>query len=533
MINYYSWTYDNNLSRMGKTAVYAGDYEYSFKDIFDMADAVADHFSGLGLHDGDFILASMMPSPESIAVMLACAKLDICCMSLVPGVNDERLLSFIKAEGVRYAFIEEVFLDALFGVEQSVEALETVFAMPHDIYQSEGDRLNIDYAKKFSFVRKWDDFMSGTATPSAAVSEPHSPVYIAAAPDHDNPKGIMYSHDAMIAAAKLFVATQQNMKPGMIMHSRIPMFATAGNSMETMSPFASGLAVATGQIIWLDGKCVPVEFEKYKPNCFMMAKTSILQAMENPIMADIDFSGLVSFYSFGEPLSEEEKSKVGEFFLSRGARTTVRNAYGLSESNCILTAEEPSTEMSSTAGRPVPGVSLMIVDPDTLEEVEPGKPGEIIYSVACMMDGYFKNEEATSKRLFKNKDGKVYDRTGDLGCLDGDGNLHILGRTDERYRNDKGQTRYFFEIQNAVQAVSCFDSAYLVSADGNVYIHYTGSNTDKSQIAALRNKLIQSNAYHSGHFFLRHWDELPTSGGRVRSFLLTSHTEGAVSVDEY
>ena len=45
----------------------------------------------------------------------------------------------------------------------------------------------------------------------------------------------------------------------------------------------------------------------------MMAKTSVMQAMENPVMAELDFSQLVSFYNFGEPLSEEEKRRVGEF----------------------------------------------------------------------------------------------------------------------------------------------------------------------------------------------------------------------------
>ena len=46
MSNYYSWAYNNNLTRMDKTAVYAGDFEYSFKEIFDMADAVADRLVG-------------------------------------------------------------------------------------------------------------------------------------------------------------------------------------------------------------------------------------------------------------------------------------------------------------------------------------------------------------------------------------------------------------------------------------------------------------------------------------------------------
>ena len=255
----------------------------------------------------------MMPSPESIAIILACSKLDICCMTLLPCVDDERLLSFIQAEGVRYAFVEEVFLGALFGTKRSVEALEAVFAIPHDVYLPEVDRTHADYAGAFSFVRKWDEFMAGRAVLSDPVGDAKSPVYIAVTPNHDDPKGIMYSHDAMIAAAEMLVASHQNMKPGMIMHSRIPMFATAGNSMETMSPFASGLAIATGQIPMADGKCVPEEFKKYAPNCFMMAKTSVMQAMENPVMAELDFSQLVSFYNFGEPLSEEEKRRVGEF----------------------------------------------------------------------------------------------------------------------------------------------------------------------------------------------------------------------------
>lgn len=217
--------------------------------------------------------------------------------------------------------------------------------------------------------------------------------------------------------------------------------------------------------------------------------------------------------------------------MSRGAKTTIRNAYGLSESNCLLTAEAPSREMSSTTGYPAPGVTLRIVDPDTLQDVGAGEPGEIVYSAPCMMDGYFKDGEATAKRLFRDGDGKAYDRTGDLGRLDDDGNLHILGRVDERYRNDQGRTRYFFEIIGTVHSVDGLDGAYLVAHDGDVYIHYAGPEADPSAIRKLRERLIRDEAYRTGHFFLKRWDEMPTSGGRVRSYLLASHTKDAVQMD--
>lgn len=533
MCNYYSWVFNNNASRINETAVFAGDYKYSFQEIFDLADVIADRLTGLDIHEGEFILASMMPTPEGIALMLACAKLDICCMTLLPGVNDDKLLSFIQAEDVKYAFVEEVFLGALFGLPKSLEALESIYALPHDIYLSDEEKLHIDYNGQFGFAKKWNAFLEVKAISSKPVERPKHPLYICATPDHDNPKGIMYSQASMIEAAKMLVSSQQNMKPGFITHSRIPMFTTAGNSMETMSPFAAGLTLATGQIPMEDGKCIPEEFRKYSPNCFMIAKTSILQAMDNPLMASLDFSNLLSFYSIGEAMSEEEKKIIGEFFMSRNATTTIRNAYGLSESNCILTSEAPSTEISSTVGRPVPNVDLHIINPETLENVENGCPGEIIYSAPCMMDGYFKDEEATAKRLFKWNDGKTYDHTGDLGSLDANGNLHILGRVEERYKSEDGRIHYFFEIRKDINACAYFDTAYIVANEENVYIHYLKGNEDPTEIIKLREKLIADGVYRKAHFFLKQWDTFPTSGGRVRSYVLNVGLEDSISMDDF
>ncbi|MBP3885837.1 MAG: AMP-binding protein [Olsenella sp.] len=533
MANYYSWTRENNLRRMDMTAIYAGARKVTFEEAFRGADSIADRLSALGLKSGDFVLASMMPSPEGVELMLACAKLDVCCMMLLPGAKDEKVLSFIEAEGVRFAFIEEVFLGALLGMPESLNALEGVYALPHDVYVADHHKTNIDYEGAFAFAKSWDAFMALAGVRTEAVAEPKSPLYIAATPTHDNPKGIMYSHEAMIEAARMLPESQQNMRPGMIIDSRIPMFTAAGNSMETMTPFAAGLAIATGQVPMADGEGIPEEFEKYAPNCLMIAKTSILQAMDNPAMSKLDFSQLASLYNIGEPLSEEEKKVIGDFFVSRNAKTTVRNAYGLSESNCILTAEAPSYETSSTVGRPMPGVELRIVDPDTLQDVDAGCPGEIVYSAPCMMDGYFKDEEATNERLFTGADGKTYDRTGDLGCLDARGNLRILGRVEERYKDEGGNTRYFFEIRKAVESCPCFASAYIVAHLDGVYIHYTEGDPNESGIARLRERLMADGMYRTGHFFVKRWDEIPTSGGRVRSYVLSSSTEGAVSMDEF
>ncbi len=91
--------------------------------------------------------------------------------------------------------------------------------------------------------------------------------------------------------------------------------------------------------------------------------------------------------------------------------------YGLTECSPIVTVNRDVHFRDESAGLPIPGVELKIVDKDS-EGI-----GEIVTTGPNVMHGYYQNEEATSKVL---KDGWFY--TGDLGYIDNEGFLYITGR---------------------------------------------------------------------------------------------------------
>ena len=101
--------------------------------------------------------------------------------------------------------------------------------------------------------------------------------------------------------------------------------------------------------------------------------------------------------------------------------------YGATETSPLLThthLKDAPRKMAS-AGKAAPGVELKIIDQDG-KEVEVGQRGEIIARGPQIMKGYFKDPEATAKKI---KNGWYY--TGDLGRLDEEGYLYVLGRADD------------------------------------------------------------------------------------------------------
>ncbi len=99
----------------------------------------------------------------------------------------------------------------------------------------------------------------------------------------------------------------------------------------------------------------------------------------------------------------------------------VLTGYGLTETSPIVTFNPRGRERIDSAGLPLPGVSLRI-------DAEPGQAsGEILVRGPNVFAGYRNNPEAT--KLAFTPDG--WFRTGDLGSVDRDGYLHIVGRVKE------------------------------------------------------------------------------------------------------
>ncbi len=110
---------------------------------------------------------------------------------------------------------------------------------------------------------------------------------------------------------------------------------------------------------------------------------------------------------------------------------TVLTAYGLTEGTGVSTMcrrGDSAETIARTSGRAIPGVEVRIVDGDGVE-VPRGEPGEIVVCGYTVTGGYFEDDAATRAAI--DADGTLH--TGDVGVMDGDGNLTITDRKKDMF----------------------------------------------------------------------------------------------------
>lgn len=125
---------------------------------------------------------------------------------------------------------------------------------------------------------------------------------------------------------------------------------------------------------------------------------------------------------------------VAEDFQALGY--TMVQAYGLTETSAAATITPVSRNAVGTVGLPLRGVSVRIDSPND------SGIGEVCIAGDVLMQGYFRNPEATDEAL---KAGWLH--TGDLGQLDGDGNLTLTGRSKDVIVLANGKNIYPEEVE--------------------------------------------------------------------------------------
>ena len=106
--------------------------------------------------------------------------------------------------------------------------------------------------------------------------------------------------------------------------------------------------------------------------------------------------------------------RLGHFY--RGAGVTILEGYGLTETTAGATLNLTGAHRVGSVGRPIPGTSIKIAE-----------DGEVLIRGAIVMRGYWQNDAANAEAF----DSQGWFQTGDLGKLDDEGFLYIVGRKKE------------------------------------------------------------------------------------------------------
>ncbi len=167
--------------------------------------------------------------------------------------------------------------------------------------------------------------------------------------------------------------------------------------------------------------------------------------LEHDRVDQYDLSSLQYCFSGGDTLPGEVANR---WYKLLGVQ--IFQGYGATETiGGVAMCPTDRVNPQGAVGLVVPSKQVRIVDAETLEDVEPGQPGELLVSSDLMVKTYWNKPEETAES-FLNIDGRTWYRTGDVLRRDEQGYLYFVDRTADTIKH-KGYRVSASEIEAVLQ----------------------------------------------------------------------------------
>ncbi|MQA90337.1 MAG: AMP-binding protein [Gemmatimonas sp.] len=395
-----------------------GDRRYSYGQVDAHSEALASALYELGIEKGDRIALNLPNWPEFVVSMFAAAKLGATIVPLNPRYTNPELQYMLRHseavvcvtaetwEGVDFLARFENFLASLPDLQYIVSVGEEDLWYDDRVYQFE-DLVSAGEGRSLARVEldPEDDIFAILYT-SGTMGKP---------------KGVSLTHANLLTSA-LASADALELTPDDSVFGLNTLFNVFGLGPGVLATLAAGATLV------LQEDTSPAEalemVEREGVTVYHGVPTSFILDLHEPSLQQKDLRTLRTGIIAGAPVSEELVARI-----KRDLVPEIRIAYGLTETGStvsITRGSDPVGKQVATVGRPLDSAEVKVLDfdgsPLPVESI-----GEIAVRGDGVMQGYYRQPGETAQVF--TEDG--FFLTGDLGMIDEEGFLHVVGRRKE------------------------------------------------------------------------------------------------------
>jgi malonyl-CoA/methylmalonyl-CoA synthetase len=291
-------------------------------------------------------------------------------------------------------------------------------------------------------------------------------------------KGAMLTHGNLASNARALAQCWRYTADDRLIHA-LPLFHTHGLFV------AVNVTLAASASIVLLGKFDPERIVALfgRASVLMGVPTFYTRLLQHPGLDREAVRGMRLFISGSAPLTaethDEWKRRTGHAILER---------YGMTETNMNTSNPYEGERKPGAVGPPLPGVEIRIANAQTGAPLPRGEPGEIEIRGPNVFKGYWRMPEKTAAEF--RDDG--FFRSGDVGLIDADGYLRIVGRAKDLIITG-GYNVYPREIEDEIEripgvaesAVVGLPDADFGEAAAAVVIRSAGSQLTAAEVRAV------------------------------------------------
>ena len=468
----YELIYENNRNHLADIALEYFGKKITFKTVFDKAELVKSALIANGVKKGDRVIMFTSSSPELIYSLFAICRIGAVANMINPIFTHEQIIDRINETDAEIMFV----LDQLFEKIQPIipqlcvkkiiviSAFNEMPAVTKAV-ASLKTKSHITYSEK---IVRWNAFISDGSnadkTPDVIYEKDLPLVMVYSSGTTGASKGIVLTNNGINATVSHYFSPSFSCKRENRFLQSVPCWFSTGLVFSILMPLCLGITIVLDPIF--SQKAFAIALRKYKPNIVIGPWN---YAVKNSELKNVDLSFVSMPITGGEFLSFRSEIEINSFLQNAGCNEKLLKGYGMCELGSTVTSDTPLHSKVGSVGFPIRGVTVSVFDSVTNKEMKYGERGEIRVDSPARMKEYYKNLQATKDFFYTDENGVMWGRTGDIGYVDEDGFLFVLGRASDTFTSKSGEKIYCFDIEAAIRENENIADCEVVGISANGY----------------------------------------------------------------